>query len=770
MQCPNCFSEIEVIGICPHCGYNPADDEGRFPHALKPGTILNGKYIAGRVLGQGGFGITYIAQDFETKELVAIKEYLPEEFATRIPGSYSVQAYSGDLEDGFEYGKERFVAEAKTLAAFRGNENIVRVERYFEENGTAYLVMEYVNGIGLDKYMKAHDGRISTDLANKYLLPMMDALDWVHSKGVIHRDIAPDNILITDKGLAKLIDFGAARYSVGTKSRSLDVILKHGFAPFEQYSRHGRQGPYTDVYALAATYYYAITGHIPPDSIDRINGDEIDMPSRIGADIWPEAEKTLMKGLAITATERWQTMGEFRAAFDKANKAEEARREAARKAEEVRREKERKAEEQRIAKEKKAEAKRIAEEQKKKAKAEKAAAKVAEENTATPDNATTTEKHAKPHRKAAIVIPSSIAIATIVIISALFIDFRIVNSLSDKGEFQKASNAVLFPQFINKQDDKLIEYIEAGKLLSNDNNYSEAYKAFSELADYKNAPEFQKESLYQFGIEQLEKEKDYANAGSIFSELESYKNSVELLNESMYQLGNKQYELGQYKEAKSSLQKIKKYKDSKQIIEKCDYYLPARVIITSGNSKDDVIEILTKQGFSNINLIEIYSNKVEAGEIVFSNIKAKETEKDAPITIIASKGKGPELKSTTYNPGGNPIGEEWDIPIGTNTDLLKTGEFEVTSVKGQILDSGYIKATIRFKMSRAGMRTDVFTPPNGRVFMLSGPNTSGEEQEVIYYFAPDYYVNADNGESITFMFWVSDNDRAFAFVNNLREE
>ena len=309
--CYSCFAEKSTAGTCPHCGYDPASDEGKYPIALRAGSILNGRYIVGRVLGQGGFGITYLAQDYQTKGLVAIKEYLPTEFAGRTTGTYAVQVYSGDRRENFEYGKEQFLAEAKTLAEFIGNDHIVRIYSYFEEYGTAYLAMEYIDGESLDKYMSHHGGRLSVERANELLIPVMEALDWVHSKGIVHRDIAPDNIIVTKDGRAKLIDFGAARYSTGEKSKSLDIILKHGFAPKEQYIRRGRQGPFTDVYAMAATYYYAITGKVPPDSIERMDEDELIPPTTLGVKMSEKAEDALLKGLEVSASERYQRMGEL---------------------------------------------------------------------------------------------------------------------------------------------------------------------------------------------------------------------------------------------------------------------------------------------------------------------------------------------------------------------------------------------------------------------------------------------------------------------------
>ena len=308
--CSNCFHSMDTVGPCPLCGYDAGNDR-KHPLALKPGSILNGRYTVGRVLGQGGFGITYIALDDNTGERVAIKEYFPTEFAGRGITASSVQVHSDEQEENFEYGRACFLEEAKTLAALNGDEHIVRIYSYFEENNTAYFVMEYVDGVGLDKYMAQNGGRLSHEEASRLLLPLMGSLEAVHARGIVHRDIAPDNVLITKGGTAKLIDFGAARYSTGEKSKSLDVILKHGFAPKEQYMRRGRQGPFTDVYALAATYYYAITGKVPPEAIERIDDDNLVPPSSLGVKLPESVEDALFKALEVNAPDRFQSMSEF---------------------------------------------------------------------------------------------------------------------------------------------------------------------------------------------------------------------------------------------------------------------------------------------------------------------------------------------------------------------------------------------------------------------------------------------------------------------------
>ena len=295
-----------------------AIDHEKYPHALPAGTILAGEFIIESVLGEGGFGITYAAVNHKTSERVAVKEYFPDTMATRIDPT-RVAPYSGDRGENFEYGKECFLREAQTLAEFIGNEHIVRIFSYFEENGTAYFAMEYVEGQSFDRYIADHGGRLSYADTCRILFPIMDALYCVHEKGIIHRDISPDNIYITDDGGIRLLDFGAARYSLGDRSCSLDVVLKPGYAPKEQYTRRGRQGPFTDIYALGATFYYALTGKRPLSSIDRLDEDDLARPSALGADIGPAAEEALLQALELRSQDRYQSMIAFKQALTDAD-------------------------------------------------------------------------------------------------------------------------------------------------------------------------------------------------------------------------------------------------------------------------------------------------------------------------------------------------------------------------------------------------------------------------------------------------------------------
>ena len=308
--CYNCFQEREAPeGPCPYCGFDLAENERKFPVALRAGTVLDGRYIVGRVLGQGGFGITYLALDTQLNAKVAIKEFMPNDIATRIGTTVSVAMDTKSEE--FAYGAERFQEEARTLAKFIGNPNIAAVTSYFDENDTSYFVMDYIEGISFKTYIANHGGKISDEETLNVMIPVLRALTAVHAEGFIHRDVTPDNIYITKDGMVKLLDFGSARYSIGDKSKSLDVILKVGYAPKEQYIRRSRQGPFTDVYSCAACFYAAITGFLPPEALERLDHDELVPIAQCGIDIPEYLDKAILKGLAVQPEDRFQSAAEF---------------------------------------------------------------------------------------------------------------------------------------------------------------------------------------------------------------------------------------------------------------------------------------------------------------------------------------------------------------------------------------------------------------------------------------------------------------------------
>lgn len=291
--CPHCIRPAKG-NRCAHCGGDLHWTAQ--PHQLPVGSFLRGSqehtYQLGAVIGQGGFGMTYIAMDLQTSERVAIKEYFPTRCAQR--SGCTVAPVPGQ-EENYASGLRSFLAEAEMLAGVEVLPTIVSTRDYFEVNGTAYLVMEYLDGVPLHKKL-AQEGKIpAADLLPK-LPPLLRDLGCLHQAGIIHRDISPDNIMWMPDGTLKLLDFGCARSMEDGKS--MTVLLKHGFAPVEQYQTRG-QGPWTDVYGLSATIYYCLTGLIPPSAVDRLDNDTLQSPLLLGAGMTQEQADALMWGLTV---------------------------------------------------------------------------------------------------------------------------------------------------------------------------------------------------------------------------------------------------------------------------------------------------------------------------------------------------------------------------------------------------------------------------------------------------------------------------------------
>lgn len=309
-RCMGCMAEMaEDERICRHCGYQKGTDV-KEAYYLLPGTVLKEKYLIGRVLGYGGFGVTYIGWDQVLQRKVAVKEYLPSDFATRSYGSRRVTVFSGEAAEQFQAGLESFLFEARRLAKFNAVAETVDIYDCFEGNGSGYIVMEYLDGATVKEVLRKRR-RISVDQARAIALSVLRGLAAVHKEGIIHRDIAPDNIFITKRGQVKILDFGAARYATAVQSKSLSVILKPGFAPEEQYRSHGEQGPWTDVYALGATLYCMITGKRPEESIQRLAEDHVKPPSELGIAIDPNIENAIMNSLNVRKEYRIQDAESF---------------------------------------------------------------------------------------------------------------------------------------------------------------------------------------------------------------------------------------------------------------------------------------------------------------------------------------------------------------------------------------------------------------------------------------------------------------------------
>lgn len=315
--CLNCFAVMAAdLDLCPQCGHVQPQEYN--PLYLKPPFRLNRQYIIGKVLGHGGFGITYLGFDRHLNTRVAIKEYFPSEFASRAPDGQQVIPYSGEKSELFRLGREKFIAEARLLASLR-SPNIVRIRHFFEECNTAYFIMEYLEGHTLTEYVRQNQGKLSVEQVKKFLMPLLEALEEVHAKNSFHRDIKPDNIYITTQGQPILLDFGAARQQLSGATTNLMAFLTPGFAPAEQYSTNGIQGPWTDIYALAATLYFSLTGQIPPTPQDRLMGDaELIPPSQLGVNISPQDEAWLLKGLEIKWSQRPESIAQWRQMIESA--------------------------------------------------------------------------------------------------------------------------------------------------------------------------------------------------------------------------------------------------------------------------------------------------------------------------------------------------------------------------------------------------------------------------------------------------------------------
>ena len=280
-------------------------------HCLRKGTRLIGRYTIEGVLGQGGFGITYLGIDELHEKKVAIKEFFPQGIVTRnIEYQDTVTVTFVGEKENYEKGKERFLKEARTMAKFSKDEGIVKALDFFEINNTAYIVMEYLEGITLKQYLRENQ-RIAPEDLIELLVPLIESLDEIHSQGMIHRDISPDNIMVLPDGRIKLMDFGAARDYTEFGEKSLSIVLKPGYAPPEQYQTHGVQGPWTDIYALCATMYKCITGENPPDAIERVMDDSLKKISEFGITIPPQEEAAIIKGMSVSAKDRYQDIKDF---------------------------------------------------------------------------------------------------------------------------------------------------------------------------------------------------------------------------------------------------------------------------------------------------------------------------------------------------------------------------------------------------------------------------------------------------------------------------
>lgn len=323
-RCKKCFGEYDEVlaaGVCPHCGYYEGEQQDD-PRYLPMGSLLHGRYIIGGVIGVGGFGITYKAWDNKYNICKAVKEYFQQGVVNRIPGDTQVFVSAPKRQEEFEYGKERLLEEARIVAKFQSS-SIVRVDDFFEENGTSYMVMEFLAYQTLEDYLINKKRPLNVDEAITIGAHICEALEEIHGAGVIHRDISPDNIFVSDNGEVKIIDFGSARLSEEDTDSRL-IVLKPGYAPPEQYEKidpnNDLQQSWTDVYALGATLYASLTGHVPAESSDRkadydAHTDRVCYPHEINQNIPDYLSNTIMTAMAINIHERFQNATELKEAL-----------------------------------------------------------------------------------------------------------------------------------------------------------------------------------------------------------------------------------------------------------------------------------------------------------------------------------------------------------------------------------------------------------------------------------------------------------------------
>jgi len=308
LRCENCFCELHnEDDVCQSCGHKKGQPAAELYHIF-PGTELKNRYIIGQVLGFGGFGITYKAWDKQFDTVVAIKEYYPSGLVNRIPGNKEVILFEGNRFKEYNMGLTRFLDEARNMAKFHKHPNIVNIFEFFEENNTAYIVMEFLDGITLNDFLKSNE--LDFDSCIDITQKVCAALSEIHSQKIIHRDVSPDNIFLCMNDNVKLIDFGAARFSAD-EERKMTIILKPGFAPPEQYDSVNQQGPWTDIYALGATLYLMLTKVKPDESTNRKIDDKVKSPSELNTSISEQVSNTVMKAMALDYHFRFTTIKDF---------------------------------------------------------------------------------------------------------------------------------------------------------------------------------------------------------------------------------------------------------------------------------------------------------------------------------------------------------------------------------------------------------------------------------------------------------------------------
>lgn len=321
--CPVCFQETMEHGMCQNCGYVFEEASIERNH-LPPFTILDTKYLLGKSLGQGGFGITYLAENMLNGLRCCIKEYFPSNLIQGRTSDGTIILSDEKKRLEYEDGKQRFIEEARTLQELHGNVSVVDIQDFFEENGTAYFVMELIEGCNLRTFKKEHNEEQTFKMALQMLLLIGSALAEVHRFGMIHGDISPENILITQDGDIKLIDFGAARsFRHGSSKKEKKVYLKPNYAPYEQYTLKPCQGPWTDIYALAATFYFIVSGEKMLDALSRAQGKNYISLYKLSPAVSKPLSDVIDRALEFDYHDRYCNMMEFLKALERVVRPED---------------------------------------------------------------------------------------------------------------------------------------------------------------------------------------------------------------------------------------------------------------------------------------------------------------------------------------------------------------------------------------------------------------------------------------------------------------
>ena len=554
--CPYCL-KLVTTDTCPYCGSN-VHYTGN-PMHLPVGTTLNGAhpYVLGACRGQGGFGVTYIALDAMTNARVAVKEYFPTYCSGRTSGM-TIQSYYGQ-EDSYEKGRERFLDEARMLQSLSDLNSVVNVADFFETNNTAYLVMEFLDGCSLKDYV-LQNGKMPAKQFLEQLKNLMADIDAMHQRGVIHRDIAPDNIMLLQDGTLKLIDFGAARSYLGEQSMS--VVVKKGFAPVEQHLRTGLTGA-TDVYALAASIYFCITGIVPPDSAERLYGNgDMQSPISLGADITPAQEAALAHALEVQPKNRTQSAAQFMGELFGQIPVEEP-----------------------VVTDEKTEEEKdpvtfvTEDDPNKKPKEEK------EEKVEPSDPK---PAPSKGNKKTLIGIAAAAAAIAVLVLLLTVPKMTAYNQACDQlesGFYLEASNAF---KELGEYKDSHSRYLRAqylyGKQLMEEENYLTAAPLFRDLGNYSDSAKLKQESFYLYAVQLMEANR-FDEAIHYFDSLGDYFDSAEMILECKYRGAFQSLEEGDNDNVIAVIQELTKHKFMTDKINELKYQF---VVGYSGRTHDEM--------------------------------------------------------------------------------------------------------------------------------------------------------------------------------------